>query len=160
MSWNSNMSGVTTVARATPKARRSSSVSTFVSKRASAVSYRRCESAASRPRVLMMRTAVSYVPRSVVMIGTLDPSPSSSRMTGSGSSKPPFSTIPEIDGKVPEAFASRVASSTSDRSAGMTTTAPLEQARQHVDHRHARDDDPEGLAGEPVGVTRQQLAVD
>nr|BFF12433.1 hypothetical protein GCM10025699_37360 [Microbacterium flavescens] len=71
-----------------------------------------------------MRAAVSYVPRSVVTIGTFEPRPSSRRVTGSGSGNPPLSTIPEIEGNVPAAFASIVARSTSERSAAMTTTAP------------------------------------
>jgi hypothetical protein len=74
--------------------------------------------------VPMMRTAVSYVPRSVVMIGTFEASPSRSRVTDSGSSNPPLSTTPEMEGNVPDASASSVARSTSERSAGMITTAP------------------------------------
>lgn len=65
-----------------------------------------------------MRTAVSYVPRSVWMIGTVEPRPSMSRSMDSGSGKGPFSTMPLIDGNVPEELASSVASSTSVRSAG------------------------------------------
>ena len=119
----SNINGVTTLGRATPSSRVSRLVSTWRSNIARAVSYRRCESAARRPRVFMMRTAVSYVPRSVAMIGSDEPSPSMRRTIVSGSSNPPLRTTPASEGNVPEALASRVANSTSVRSAGMTMTA-------------------------------------
>jgi hypothetical protein len=61
---------------------------------------------------------------SVRMIGTEGARPSISRSMTSGSSKPPLSTIPAIDGKVADELASSTAISTSARSLGMTTTDP------------------------------------
>ena len=123
-SWYSNMSGVTAAEWASPSARVNSSVSTFCSKRARAVSKRRCEPAARRPRVPMTRTAVSYVSRSVCTIGSEESRPAMSSCTAGGSGKGPLRMMPEIDGKVPEEFASSSPSSTSVRSAGTMTIAP------------------------------------
>ncbi len=58
------------------------------------------------------------------MIGTDGARPSISRSMLSGSSNPPLSTMPAIDGNVADEFASSTASSTSARSLGITTTEP------------------------------------
>ena len=58
------------------------------------------------------------------MIGRPAFSPSMSRSTASESGKPPFSTMPEIDGNVADACAVSTPSSTSLRSPGTTTTEP------------------------------------
>ena len=57
------------------------------------------------------------------MIGTEEAKPSSSWRIGSGSGNGPLRMIPAIRGNVPEESARRAASSTSVRSAGITTTA-------------------------------------
>ena len=123
-SWYSNMSGVTTAEWASPSARVNSSVSTFCSKRASAVSKRRCDPAARRPRVPITRTAVSYVSRSVCTIGSDESRPAMRSSTAAGSGNGPLRMMPEIEGNVPDEFASSRPSSTSVRSAGTITIAP------------------------------------
>ena len=161
MSSYSNMSGVTTVgvreaerAGSAPRCRRAARTSP------SAVSYRRCESAARRPRVFMIRTAVSYVPRSVAMIGSDEPSPSIRRSISSGSGNGPFSTMPASDGKVPDALASSVASSTSVRSAGTTTIALSVRRGSTLTIDMPGDDHAEHLAGEQLGVALDEPSFD
>ena len=83
-----------------------------------------------------------------------------SRSICSGSGKPPFSTMPEIDGNVADACAMSTPSSTSVRSPGIDDDRALDEPRQHVLHRHRGDHDAERLAVEQVGIAREQLAVD
>ena len=118
------MSGVTTPDGVTWSRARSSSARTCRSNSASARSALRGESAASRPRVWVIRSAVSYVPRWLVAIGSELESPSSRRVICGAVSNPPLRITPARLGKVSDWFASRVAMRTSLRSPGTTTMPP------------------------------------
>ena len=124
MSWCSNISGVTASVRATSSRSSSTSRSTRSSNSARAVATLRGEPLCSRPRTEVSACVVSLVSRSVATIGMVAPRPSISRVTCSGSSNPPLSTMPAICGKFADTCAVSTPSTTSGRSPGVTTTAP------------------------------------
>ena len=123
-SWCSNISGVTAVVRDTSSRSSRATPSTCWANSARAAAIFRGELTVSRPRTEVSAAEVSWVARSVAMIGMVAPMPSSSRATWAGSSMPPFRTIADTCGKFAERWAISTPSTTSGRSPAVTTTAP------------------------------------
>ena len=94
------------------------------------------------------------------MIGSDEPSPSIRRSISSGSGNGPLSTMPASDGNVPEVLASRVASSTSVRSAGITTIALSVSRGRTLTIDIPATTTPSASRSQQVGVALDEPALD
>ena len=112
------------------------------------MSILRCELAVTRPRADATRLAVSKVPNRVVMIGTRSPRPDTSDPIEGCSSRPPLRMTQDNDGKPSAAWALSTASTTSERSPGVTTATPSVSRSTHVLGCHACHQDVHRLAGQ------------
>ena len=137
----------------------SASESTERSNSPSASAYFCGESAASRLRAPASAVIVSNVPSSVRAIGSAVDSPSMTFSIDGLSGKPPLSRMPASDGKVCDSCATRVPTSTSDRSPGTTTTAPSSSRGSTFSSDIAATTVAEHRALEQRGVAAHQLGV-
>ena len=113
--------------------------STWLSISCSAVSIFRSDVVVTRPRADPTAPAVSKVPSVVAMIGSRSRSPATSAPIDRCNSNPPLRMMHDNDGNPSAAWALATASTTSERSPGVTTAEALAQPFQHVVGRHAGD---------------------
>ena len=135
-----------------------------IDRRGSRSAAARCRSCAATwwsrgPGPIPPRLAVSKVPSVVAMIGSRSRSPATSAPIDRCNSNPPLRMMHDSDGNPSAACALATASTTSERSPGVTTADGLPQPLQHMVGRHAGDHHPHHFAVHQRGVTADQGAV-
>ena len=88
------------------------------------MSILRCDVAVTRPRADATALAVSKVPSVVAMIGSRSRRPATSAAIDGCNSNPPLRMMHDSDGNPSAAWALATASTTSERSPGVTTATP------------------------------------